>query len=146
MAYKGTFTPKNRSKYVGNCDNIIYRSLWELKFMKYLDDHPDIVQWSSEELFVPYLSPKDNRIHRYFVDFVITMIDKSGTKQTIMIEIKPKAQTCRPTVGKRPSKSKINEVVTYAVNQAKWNAAENFCKQKGWKFQIMTEDHLGIKY
>ena len=147
MAYKGRFKPKNPRKYMGDPTNIIYRSLWEFKLMRYLDAHPDVVQWASEELIIPYKSPIDGRWHRYFPDFVVKQINKYGKKETIVIEVKPAAQTKAPEVKKtkKPTKRYINEVATWGVNQAKWKAAEEYCKDRKWKFQIMTENELGIK-
>jgi hypothetical protein len=148
---QGRFRPKNPKKYMGDPTNIIYRSGWEFKLMRYLDIHPKVLQWGSEELIIPYRSPIDNRIHRYFPDFIVKQINKDGRKETILIEVKPKAQTIPPDISKARTKSGrqspkyINEVKTWGINQAKWEAAEEFCKDRGWKFQIMHEDHLGIK-
>ena len=113
--------------------------------MKYCDSHPGVLSWSSEEHIVPYISPIDNRPHRYFVDFVVTVQKPDGTTETLMIEVKPKAQTKPP---KRPANGKvtrrfIREVETWGVNSAKWAAAEKYCEKRGWKFIHMTEDHLG---
>lgn len=148
MAYKGTFRPKNPQKYKGNANNIVYRSRWELLLMSRLDEHPDVLQWSSEEVVVPYRSPMDGRIHRYFPDFLVKKRNHSnGLVETVMIEVKPKAQTKPPEVKTgKPTKRYLNEVYTWGVNSAKWKAAENYCKDRGWKFQIMHEDHLGIKF
>ena len=144
MAYKGKFSPKNIEKYNGNPTNIIYRSLWELKLMKYLDDHPEVVQWSSEEVVIPYKSPLDNKIHRYYPDFKITKKNKNGTLTTLLIEIKPEKQTKPPSVQSRPTKKYINEVATWGINQAKWRAANEYCLDRNWQFTVMTEKHLGI--
>jgi len=144
MSYKGPFRPKNPDKYQGNPSNIIYRSLWELKLMRYLDDHSDVVSWGSEELVIPYRSPVDGRVHRYFPDFIVKKRNKDGTTSTIVIEVKPKAQTIEPKVQKKATKKYINEVMTWGVNQAKWKAAESYCTDRKWKFQLMTEKELGI--
>jgi hypothetical protein len=149
MAYQGRFKPKNPTKYMGDPTNIIYRSGWELKLMSYLDTHVNVLQWSSEEVVIPYKSPIDGRRHRYFPDFYLEQINTNGIKEKILIEVKPKYQTIPPVVQttktKKPTKRYINEVKTWGINQAKWIAAEEFCKDRGWKFQIMHEDHLGIK-
>jgi len=145
MSYKGVFKPKNPSKYLGNSSNIIYRSLWELKLMMYLDNHKDVLNWASEEIAVPYRSPVDRRIHRYFVDFYVKRNIQGKIKESL-IEIKPKRQTQPPKTSKsKPTPRLINEIKTWSVNQAKWKAAEEFCKDKGWNFLIMTEDELNIK-
>lgn len=146
MKYKqGFFKPRNPEKYKGDPTNITYRSQWELKFMAYIDNHPNVIWWKSEEVIVPYRSPIDNKIHRYFPDFVIFMINKDGRKETVMIEIKPKSQTLEPIKQSKKTKRYINEVYTWGINQAKWKAAAEYCADRGWKFQIMTEDHLGIR-
>ena len=149
MAYQGRFKPKNPTKYMGDPTNIIYRSGWELKLMSYLDGNNNVIRWSSEEVVILYKSPIDGRRHRYFPDFYVEQINTNGIKEKILIEVKPKYQTVPPVVQttktKKPTKRYINEVKTWGINQAKWIAAEEFCKDRGWKFQIMHEDHLGIK-
>jgi len=144
MSYKGKFKPKNPIKYKGDPTNVTYRSLWELKLMRYLDDHPDIIQWSSEEIIIPYKSPIDGKFHRYFPDFVVRKRDKNGKISTIIIEVKPDKQTRQPEVKFKKNKQYINEVMTWGVNQAKWKAAIEYCKDKNWTFTLMTEKHLGI--
>ncbi len=149
MAYKGIFQPKNIAKYRGNYQNIIYRSGWELKLMMHLDSHPEVIEWSSEEIIIPYRSPLDGRIHRYFPDFYVKK-KVNGIVETLLIEVKPAAQVKQPVIteskNKKPSKRYIKEVTTYAVNQAKWQAATEYCKDRKWKFMIMTEKELGIKF
>jgi hypothetical protein len=110
--------------------------------MSYLDNHKDILQWSSEEFFIPYRSPVDRRLHRYFPDFWIKKRSKDGQINNILIEVKPKKQTLPPEKKKRKTKGYIKEVMTYGVNEAKWKAAIEFCKDRRWDFKIMTEDHL----
>ena len=149
MAYQGKFRPRNPSKYLGDPLNIIYRSHWELKLMSYLDKHPHVVKWASEEVVIPYKSPIDGRFHRYFPDFYVEQINKDRKKQKILIEVKPWAQTQPPKVQNtkknKPTKRYLNEVKTWGTNSAKWNAAEEFCKDKGYIFRIITENELGIK-
>jgi hypothetical protein len=143
MSYKGTFLPKNPSKYNGNSKNIIYRSNWELRVMKYFDDHPNVIWWASEELPIPYVSPVDNKTHRYFPDFIVKMRLKDGKVTTYILEVKPLAQTKMP-VQKRKTKRFIQEAATYAINQEKWRAADLFCREHGWQFKVITEKELGI--
>ncbi len=143
--YKGRFTPQNPKKYRGDPTNIIYRSLWERKFMKYLDENSAVLEWSSEEIQIPYKSPLDNRYHRYFPDFYVKAKNTDGTLKEMIVEIKPKKETREPTKKKRITKQYITEVTTWGKNQAKWQAAEEYCADRGWQFMIMTEDHLGIK-
>jgi hypothetical protein len=149
MAYKGRYKPNNPEKYRGDPTKIIYRSLWERRFMVYCDSNSAILEWSSEEVVIPYKSPIDNKIHRYFPDFLIKVRDKNGNKKSILIEVKPKAQTKPPdpkkkynTPSGRLSRRFINEVKTYAVNEAKWLAAEEYCADRKWEFMILTEDQL----
>lgn len=144
MSLKGLFKPKNPKKYVGNSNNIIYRSSWELKFMMYLDAHPDVHSWASEEISIPYVSPKDRKVHRYYPDFIVKRKNATtGKVETLMIEVKPKIQTQVPK-SKKSSKGYIKEVMTYGINTAKWKAAKDFCEDKKWQFVILTEHELGI--
>jgi hypothetical protein len=144
--YKGLFRPQNPNKYRGDYSNIIYRSRWELYFMSYLDKHPDILEWNSEEIVVPYRSPIDGRVHRYYPDFWVKSKDREGKKSVSVIEIKPYNQTKEPVPKKKLTKSYLYEVKTWGVNTAKWKAAESFCKDRGWTFMIMTENELGLKF
>ena len=146
--YQGRFKPEHPQKYKGDPSNIIYRSGWELKLMRYLDKHPHVTRWNSEEIIIPYRSPIDGKMHRYFPDFYVEKTFH-GKKEKILIEVKPWAQTQAPKVQNtkknKPTKRYINEVKTYGTNSAKWNAAEEYCKDRGWKFSIITEKELGIK-
>ena len=145
MAYKGKYRPTHPSKYRGNPTNIIYRSLWELKFMKYCDSNANILEWGSEEVIVPYRSPIDNRYHRYFPDFYIKVRESTGTIKRMIIEIKPQKQCIEPKVQKRKTRSYVYQVCEYAKNQAKWEAAKEFCEDRQWEFKVLTENELGIK-
>jgi TnsA endonuclease N terminal len=140
MAQKGFFKPKNPNKYKGDPTCIVYRSSYELKFMSYLDLHPEVVSWSSEEFTIPYRSPVDQRIHRYFPDFWVKK--KDGT--VLVIEVKPEKETIKPTPQGKRKKTFIQEAVTYAINQKKWEAAREYCEDRKWKFEIFTEKQLGI--
>jgi hypothetical protein len=145
MSYKGKYSPKFPKKYKGDPTNIVYRSLWERTFMVYCDTNDNVLEWFSEEIAVPYRSPIDNKIHRYFPDFYIKVKESNGQIKKYIIEIKPKKQTVEPQVQKRKTKGYIYEVYEYAKNQAKWKAAEEFCKDRGYEFKVLTEDDLGIK-
>ena len=145
MSYKGKFQPSYPKKYKGDPTNIIYRSLWERRFMIYCDTNEKILEWGSEEIIVPYRSPVDNRYHRYFPDFYIKVKDKNGKIKKMIIEIKPYKQCIEPKVQKRKTKGYIYEVVEYAKNQAKWNAAKEWCLDRGYEFKVLTENELGIK-
>lgn len=149
MTYQGRFQPKNPSKYRGDPTNVIYRSGWELKLMMYLDNQPNVLQWSSEEIIIPYVSPIDNRIHRYYVDFYVKKLTPGGKIEEMLIEVKPEAQMVEPkpknTKTGKPSKQYIKEVYTWGVNSAKWAAAEKYCAERGWTFQKMGAKDLGIR-
>lgn len=145
--YRGLFNPLNPDKYKGDPTNIVYRSRWEFVYMARLDKDPDVVWWQSEETIIPYRSPVDKKIHKYYPDFVVRKKTKQGTK-TIMVEIKPYAQTIPPVIteGKRKSRKYINEVMTWGVNSAKWKAAREYCKDRGYEFLIVTENELGLTF
>lgn len=144
MAYKGKFQPSYPEKYRGDYKNIVYRSLWERKFMVYCDTNANILEWGSEEIALPYRSPIDNRIHRYFPDFYIKVKENTGQIKKYIIEIKPKKQTVEPQIKKKKTKGYIYEVVEYAKNQAKWKAAKEYCDDRQWTFRVLTEEDLGV--
>lgn len=141
--HQGRFHPRNPQKYLGNPNNIIYRSSWELEFLRWCDKTPNVLEYASEEFSIPYLSPKDNRVHRYYPDGFIKVKEDNGLIKKYVIEIKPKNQVEAPKKKARVTKSYINEITRYAVNQAKWKAARNFCKDNLLEFKIITEDELG---
>tara|TARA_B100000575_G_C23049808_1_gene604314 strand:- start:691 stop:1137 length:447 start_codon:yes stop_codon:yes gene_type:complete len=147
MTYKGRYFPTNPKKYRGNPNQIIYRSLWERKVMVYCDKNDAIIEWGSEEVIVPYLSPMDGRIHRYFPDFYMKVRQADGSTKKFIIEVKPKSQCKQPVKNpKRRTTKWFNEVKTFAINQAKWKSAREFCEDKGMEFKIFTEDHINPKY
>jgi hypothetical protein len=113
--------------------------------MVWADEKPNVLQWRSEETVIPYLSPIDNKVHRYFVDFQIQIRNKDGLLKTYLIEIKPEIQTKPPEPQKRVTKKYLEEVMTWGKNEAKWKAADNYAKDRGWEFLILNEKHLGIK-
>ncbi len=142
MSYKGKYQPSYPEKYKGDPTNIIYRSLWERKFMVYCDTNQNIVEWQSEEKFIPYRSPLDGKVHKYFPDFLIKVKESNGTIKKYMIEIKPSKQTVPPSKPKRQTKRYISEVYEYAKNQAKWGAAKEWCADRGYEFKVITENEL----
>jgi hypothetical protein len=111
--------------------------------MKHLDENPSVIWWASEELPIPYMNPIDNKMHRYFPDFIVKVRKKDGLVMTYILEVKPDIQTKRP-VQKRKTKKFIQEMATYAINQEKWKAADIFCQEHGWQFKLITEKELGI--
>ena len=147
MSYKGRYTPINPKKYKGNPSRIVYRSLWERKFMVYCDTYNSILEWGSEEVIIPYLSPWDGRVHRYFPDFYIKVREHNKTTKKYIIEIKPKKQ-CKPPIAtpKRKTKKWFSEVKTWGINEAKWKYATKWCENNGMEFKVLNEDHLNIRY
>ena len=147
MTYKGRYFPTNPKKYKGNPNQIIYRSLWERKVMVYCDKNDAIIEWGSEEVIVPYISPWDGKLHRYFPDFYMKVRQADGSTKKFIIEVKPKSQCKQPVKNpKRRTTKWFNEVKTFAINQAKWKSAREFCEDKGMEFKIFTEDHINPKY
>ena len=141
---QGLFHPKHPEKYVGDVKNICYRSSWELKFMNFVDLNPQVLKWGSEEIHINYYSQVDNKMHRYFPDFIMLVRDNSNQLIKYLVEIKPEAQTMPPKPRGRKTKTYLNEVVTYSINTAKWHAAEEWCKKNGMQFLILTEKHLKV--
>ena len=113
--------------------------------MKYCDTNENILEWGSEINVIPYRSPVDNRYHRYFPDFYVKVRESNGKIKKMIIEIKPHKQTVEPQPKKRKTKGYIFEVVEYAKNQAKWEAAKEWCLDHGYEFKLLTENELGIK-
>jgi len=142
MSYKGKYKPKHPEKYKGNPVSIIYRSLWERKFMVHCDNSESVLEWSSEEVFLNYYDPTTNRIRRYFPDFLIKVKESNGTIKKYMIEIKPKKQTEPPSKPKRQTKRYLQEAYEYAKNQSKWAAAREWCADRGYEFKVFTENEL----
>lgn len=144
MSFKGKFKCRNPEKYKGDANHIVYRSSWEQRFMRYCDANPKILRWQSEEFSIPYISPLDGKIHRYYPDFWIEMEKKDGNVECLVIEVKPKSQTIPPERGNKQRRTYIKEAVRFGVNDAKWNSAKLFCEDRGWKFVIFTEDDLAM--
>ena len=125
MRYKGKFRPQNREKYKGNSSNIVYRSGWELDFMKYLDRQPGVLQWNSEEIIIPYKSPIDGKWHRYYPDFWV-----KTSKGESIIEIKPKKQTKPPKENPKHRRRYLREVKTFVVTKPNGKPRKSFVKTK----------------
>jgi len=138
VAYSGRYTIKDKAKYLGNPTGVIYRSLWEKHVMKWCDDNPQVVGWCSEEVVIPYLCQTDNKMHRYFMDFLIKY--KDG--RTVLVEVKPHAQTLVPKSAGRPRRKVLSEGLTYIKNQSKWKETARFVADRGWHFEIWTEREL----
>lgn len=142
MSYSGRFKPKNYKKYKGDPTKVFYRSLWERRFMVYCDNNTNILEWGSEEVIIPYKSPLDKRVHRYFPDFFIKYKNSSGKIIRELIEVKPKKYLTPPKEPKRKTKRYLAEVNNYIINQAKFKAAQEYCDDRKLGFRILTEEHL----
>ena len=112
--------------------------------MVHLDTNPSVIEWSNEEIVIPYLSPVDNRWHRYFPDFFVRVKNRQGMLEAMILEVKPKSQSRPPVKKSKITKRYINEVMTWGVNEAKWKAAVEYCKTRSWQFKVITEEDLGI--
>ena len=139
---QGIFTPKNQDKFIGS--KAVYRSGLELKFFRFCDDNPNVLEWGSENIVVPYISPLDNKAHRYYVDNYIAIKEESKVVK-YLVEIKPSKQTKPPTTKYRKRQHLLYEQKQYVINQAKWKAAKEFCKKKELTFIILTEKELIFK-
>jgi hypothetical protein len=139
---QGNYTPKHPEKYRGNVDNIQFRSSWELEVNKFLDNNPNIIEWASEEVAVPYLSSLDGKIHKYYPDYLVKYKDKNGNIVTEMWEVKPKNQIQPPKRKGKRKKTQIYEQTTYVKNTDKWKHAQHWCKQHGITFRLLSEDQI----
>ena len=145
MAYKGKYQPSHPRKYKGDPTNITFRSLWERKFMNWCDQNANVLEWSSEEIIIPYRGP-DGKPHRYFPDFYMKQRQNDGKIKRYVIEVKPLKQCSPPKRPKRQTKGYIREAFEYARNQAKWKEAREWCADRQWEFKVITEKELGISY
>ena len=146
IKYKGKFTPEHPRKYMGDSSNIIYRSMWERRCMKYFDVNPSVLQWASEEISIPYYDTGSKKVRRYFPDFLIKIKDKNGEDKTHLIEVKPSKDLRPPTGGRGKKKSTVLwEMKTYQMNRDKFASARKWCDQRGIEFDIWTEKHLKQK-
>jgi hypothetical protein len=136
---QGIYKPINPQKYIGDLNNIVFRSSLELKWYKYFDLNPAIVEWKCEETIIQYLNPVDNKMHRYFIDVYVKYKNNKKQIKEAIIEIKPLAQVKKPVKGNQKSKTFLRQVNTYIVNEAKWNAAKSVAFHKGIEFLILTE-------
>ena len=141
---KSRYKPNNPKKYNGDYRNIICRSNWERRFCSWCDLNENVLEWGSEEFWIPYRAP-DGRVRRYFPDFIMKVKEQTGEIKTYVIEVKPKKQTRPPKPRKKVTKSYLYECKTYEVNQAKWKAAREWCADRKVEFKIVTEKELGIR-
>lgn len=141
--HQGKFIPRNPQKYIGNPTNIVYRSGWEKIFLHWCDITSAVLGYGSEELVIPYISPIDGKIHRYYIDFYVVIKQSNGSVKKFAVEIKPYSQTKAPKITKKILTESLKyKLDTYAVNQAKWSAARKFCSEHNMDFIILTEKQL----
>lgn len=136
MAFRARFIPRNPAKYVGDVEKIFARSSWEVSVMRYFDSRNDVIRWGSEEVIIPYLSPADNRVHRYFPDFFVEYYDKHGEVKKEIVEVKPQHESEEQYAKSDRSKDAL------LVNEAKWKAASIFCESRGMLFRVLTEKSI----
>lgn len=139
---QGKWKPRNPEKYIGDVNNIFFRSSWEIRIMNWCDENPSILEWGSEPFPIPYFDPCTNKMRRYFVDFWVKVKQKDGLIQKYLLEIKPDKFTKPPVEPKRKTKRYVEEVMQYATNCAKWEAADKVCKDNNVEFLILTEKHI----
>jgi hypothetical protein len=132
---QGVYKVSNRAKYVGKGEPR-YRSGWEHAFMRFCDTNDHILQWASEAITIPYIHPLTGKKTNYIPDFFITYRNKDNKVCAEIVEIKPKKQSVIE------SKMKANERAVVAVNYAKWDAAQRWCKRQGLVFRVVTEDNI----
>jgi len=149
MSYKGHYYPKNPTKYKGDPNKIVYRSLWERKVMLWLDENPNVLEWWSECLAIPYYDPIKKKTRRYFPDFWVHVKNKKNEEKQFILEVKPRKYSVKPRTKtqfntKSAYRNYIIKVANYYNNQMKWQAAREYCKKNGMEFQVLTEHDLGI--
>jgi len=138
---QGYYILKHPEKYRGDPNNVIYRSSWELRFNEFLDNNINVIEWASEELWIPYLKPTDNKIHKYYPDYFVKFLDSNNKVHIEIIEVKPIKQTKPPKKTQNPNTA-LYEKLTYAVNMSKWSSATKWCSERGIVFRILTEREL----
>lgn len=142
---QGIYRPLYPEKYVGDVTNITYRSSWERRFNRWCDMNPSVVKWNSEEIVIPYWSEADQKMRRYFVDYIIQLRKADGGMETLLVEIKPSSQQVPPKKhGNKKPETYIAEMTTYQVNQDKWKAAAAWAEKHGMRFVVLNEYDLGI--
>ena len=139
---QGLYKIKHPEKYIGDANNVVYRSSWELKMNEFLDNNPNILEWNSEELIIPYVKPTDGRVHRYFPDYWVKYKNRRGEIIQEVLEVKPASQVNKPKRTGKRRKQQLYEEITHAINSAKWKAAVQFCNKYGMKFKLITENEL----
>ena len=140
---KGKFKPKNPQKYKGNPTNIIFRSSWERDVMSWLDTKKDVIWWQSEEKCFGYMDETTNKYRRYFPDFIVCFKRDFG-EEVRVLEVKPAHQCNPPKLPKSGRKTPTykKQCIDYIRNQCKWKSMRNICEDRGWNFQVITEENV----
>lgn len=144
----GKFVPQNPQKYIGDINNIIYRSSWERRFCQYCDINPNIIRWSSEPLGIPYWNPIDKKEHKYFVDYYIQVKKANDVTEKWLIEVKPENQydiNMRPqeptgNITEKKLRAYNQKLKTWITNRAKFEAATRFAETRGYRFGAINEN------
>ena len=131
------YTPRHPEKYVGDVNRIRYMSSWELKMHQFLDNNPNVLEWCSECIAIPYVKPTDGKVHKYYPDYWVKYRNKKGEVVQEIVEVKPEEQTRQTR--KRNRKQRLYEQLSFEINKAKWRFAQQFCNKYGLKFRIVTE-------
>tara|TARA_A100001037_G_scaffold306579_1_gene352889 strand:- start:218 stop:691 length:474 start_codon:yes stop_codon:yes gene_type:complete len=141
---QGYYNPVYPSKYAGK-PPIIYRSSWELKFMKMCDNREDIVKWASEPVEIKYWSSLDNKEHSYFPDFYIKVKKETGFEESL-VEIKPSSHLQKPEPPTKNSKQALKNykflAEQFIKNRDKYRYAKEWAESRGFRFVVMTEKSL----
>lgn len=140
---QGKYIPRHPEKYIGDVNDIIYRSSWEYKFCMYCDFNPGIIKWSSEEIIIPYIFM--DKTHRYFPDFYIEVKQSDNTIKKFIIEIKPQKDTKftpPKTITVKNSNKVAEQAMVVSKNYSKWLACNEFCKKNNIEFKVITEKEL----
>jgi hypothetical protein len=132
--HQGKYNVKNPGKYAG-AGAPTFRSSWELTFMQFCDDNPNVLAWASEPVRITYMHPFKGKLTSYVPDFIMTYLDSSGKKHAELIEIKPASQS-------RPEFAKKGDQAQVAINYAKWEAATKWASNRGMKFRVLNEGDI----
>lgn len=132
---QSTYIVKNKEKYVGR-KSPFYRSSWECTFMMFCDNNPSVIQWASEPFMVPYRNPFTGKNTIYVPDFMIMYVDRNGQKHAEVIEVKPTKEIAIENA------RSVRDRAAVALNMAKWAAANEFCKNYGMRFRVVTEQDI----
>lgn len=143
---QGYFTPLHPEKYKGDPTKVIFRSSWELRFLKYCDENPRVIEYASEPVGIAYYNPVTKRPATYWIDCYMATLGDDGQVTRWLIEIKPNRYLSPP---KPPTRLTEKQTLGYArhakayiINNAKFEAAREYAALHGMRFGIITENFL----